>query len=727
MKKKINRRQLKNSSTQKINQRVLHNTPQKPAATDAVIRLSSELNSSTDNDGLTKLSFVGYSGNAVDLSDYGYEAKVVYSIAGISNKAKTPILEEHWYPIGHAESITKTESNLSGEGVASYPSEHRERVVGALKNGFPYQASMGLLIPNEDVIEYFGPKEKVTVNNRSFEGPIYVVHKAFLKEMTVTISGRDSDTDFQTLSERTTTMLLNSKSRKVKNSTPEETLAGPTGTLGATGPIGTPGVQGANGNVGPSGSPAPVTDSVPTPAPIEAPSVVSNSVKKWVGLLNSHPDHRQYIEAHMEAGTSFEVVENSVKLKVAQNGLPRVPGNPNGTEQVLENTDLFVRVALSMGITPERLSKHSEKKIVDKYYNKPQMSFVECLTELANNNQPQRRFTGFSDIDILCHSLKQTNLRSAQNILNMGPSTVDMPNVFQKVTTLMMEERWELNPPFITKYLQEESNKDFRKTQKIRVSGGEEWQPVGRSGKLEATEFGDEKMYETKLQTIGQYVVWTREDVYNDDMNAIAALLAAMVEGAMIYPDKKWGQLALVKPSAANGFWVNAVNSFTGLPLNRTNLKTVFNSVRQYDEDRGTPINTMINDRFMLITSVNNEEAGFEILEQERIVNDTTANTKTGEKNFMYKKMDHDLYPQMSNIGLLNKGVASTFVSDNTWLVMPKSKKYSPWTIVFLRGMKTPVLEPMDLPGNILGYGHRGFWDVEINERENIAVARANG
>ena len=51
--------------------------------------------------GPPKLTFQGYSGDAVDLSDYGFDYPVVYDIAGIQLQQKTPIYYNHYDAIGH--------------------------------------------------------------------------------------------------------------------------------------------------------------------------------------------------------------------------------------------------------------------------------------------------------------------------------------------------------------------------------------------------------------------------------------------------------------------------------------------------------------------------------------------------------------------------------------------------------------------------------------------------
>jgi hypothetical protein len=698
---------------------VFNNSPPahnyRPADGEAIFNLATEATLTQAENGLHELSFTGYSGGPVSLRDYGYEYPMIYNIAGIEHKNSIPMLFEHWEPIGHSTSLVKTNSNLSGKGVTSYPSPARETVAEALKNGFPFEASMGLRITNKEDITFLKNGIKRSINNREVTGPMYVAERSILKEKTVTMSGRDSDTNFGLLNKEAQ-MLLN-------NSTPPAAPVPPAEPPAPAAPPVTPPVAPLQNAVPPA---APVAPAAVAPvAPVQTSGVTRTEFVRLSRMLNSYPDHADSIESQYSAGTDLTTIENSIKLKIFENGLPQVP-NLTPQQRSSAGDEIVVQFALSCNISPETIAKHVDKKVLDNCLGGSRWSFVETLVNLANSTERQRRFTGFSDVDILCSSIKTTTQHSFLGINNSGFSMIDMPNLLKKVTSMMLEERWAINTPFAVQYLKEESNKDFRVTQRIRPGGGKIWDEMKNDGKIEETEFGKETEYRSKLSTSAQLVVFNREDIINDDMGVIADMLDAMVEGALIVPDMKLGKLMLVKAAGAGQFWVDADNSRTGLALNRENLSTAYNAVRRYNENRGKNFVNLINDRWVLITSITGEEAAFELLKQSRIVQETGAanGTKTGEANFWFGKMDQVTFPQMSNSSLLGAG---TFVSENTWLLWPKSQRFSPYSITYLRGQRRPTIEAVDLPANMLGTGTRGYWDIEINEREREAVLRANG
>jgi len=712
------------SLTQKINeavkQRSLHIKNEPSQETGAVFNLSSDVNPSKTDKGLTKLSFGGYNGGPVDLRDYYLEYPMYYNIAGIQvkNSQQVPILHNHRTPIGHTTEIVKTEHSLSGSGVASYPSESRTEVIAAMDNGFPFEASMGVRVASNKDITFLAQKETRIVNGREVVGPAYIAERSTLKEMTVTMSGRDDSTNFDLLNEDAISMLRNSTPAPGDKTPPKDQPKFVEDLKNAPEAPKTP------------ETPAPKTPEVPAKQELSVPTqepfkyhdpIVTFQLSK---LMNKYPDHQDMIENGLKAKQDLTTIENSIKLHMFENGLSTPPKMKPENQGSSQFTKILSHFALACGVKPETLEKNGiDKKAIDIANNAPQWGWVETLVNIANSNEGSHRFSGFSDLEIVCNSLRDVNRRSFM-IENASFSVIDMPNLLKKVTDMQLEERWTTNEPFATRFLKEESNKDFRVTQRVRPGGGEIWNEVKRDGKIEMTQFGTEKEYRSSLSTVAQMVVWNREDIFNDDMGVISTMLEAMVEGAMAVPDIKLGNKMLVQAAAANTFWVDTDNSRTSTALTQANLSTVYNATRQYNENRGRNLVTLINDRWTLITSITKEETAWNILKQDRIVNDTTANTKTGDKNFWFNKLDLAIFPQMSNTSIYGSG---TFISENTWLLWPSSKKYSPYSITYLRNRKRPTIETVDLPANMLGFGVRGYWDVEINEREREAIARCNG
>ena len=651
----------------------------------------------TQENGPAKLSFVGYSGDSVNLSDYGFDAPVVYNIKTMKTKQKIPVLYDHYLAVGHTTKVNKadSETSVTGRGLLSLPNDKSKEIEQGIKNGFPFEASMGLKVNNWEKDISFIADGSIVVNGRTFNAPVYVVERSSLIEMTVTPFGRDGNTSFELLNEE--------RRMTIKNSVPPANPPVPTPE-----PTPTPAPAPAPiKNADPAPTPAPVPTPAPTPAPV-LDDGVKNQIRalKLLNTYKSDNEELEIVEKGLEQGWDDEKISNSIELHRLQKQLPKIPKG-DVKNQKNPSDILLGRLAKSNNVSIERIEKKFGKEVADVVDNSAHIGPFELAVTIANANGGD--FTGFSDPDIVARYIK-----------NMGFSTFSMPNLLEKAANLQMEERWEINPPWAVRNLKEGSNNDFRTTEKIKPSAGEIWEKVESDGKITMTHAGDEKRYLSNLKTRAQLMTIDRVTMINDSYGVISELMDAMVEGAMMVPDYLFGQKALVQASASNTFWVNSTNSFTSMAFTRANLTTRWNDIRQYNEKRGILWNTIINGGFKLVIPPDLEEAAFEIIGQQFIVNDTTANTKTGQKNFWYNKFEISVFPQFANTAL---GTANFNVA-NGWMLIPKEARFSPYEITYLRGRKRPTIESIEMPGEFLGFGTRGYWDVEVNERENTAVVR---
>jgi hypothetical protein len=94
--------------------------------------------------------------------------------------------------IGHTERIAIEDGQLIAEGVVSRATAEAQEFVASAENGFPWQASVGTTAETYRLIP---ENTRVEVNGRELEGPIYLVEKATLMEISVVDLGADINTD----------------------------------------------------------------------------------------------------------------------------------------------------------------------------------------------------------------------------------------------------------------------------------------------------------------------------------------------------------------------------------------------------------------------------------------------------------------------------------------------------------------------------------------------------
>ncbi len=126
----------------------------------------------------------------------GFFDPVIVSMAGAKfDKKTTPVIMDHDTSkrVGHTTSqqIDVKGSRIVAEGVVSSTSAYAKEYVEDSKGGFPFQVSLGA-----DILEgeYVPEGQKVTVNGKSWKGPLIVANKSVIRELTVTVLGADNGT-----------------------------------------------------------------------------------------------------------------------------------------------------------------------------------------------------------------------------------------------------------------------------------------------------------------------------------------------------------------------------------------------------------------------------------------------------------------------------------------------------------------------------------------------------
>lgn len=632
---------------------------------------------------ISTVKFEGYSGDAVNLSDYGFDAPVVYDLSGMSVPKTVPLMYKHYQEIGHTTDVQNDGSKLEGTGILSIPNQTSKEVGAGMKNQFPYQASMGLSVSDRRKIDYTS-KGEVRVNNRVFQGPVYVVRNSTLREMSVTPFGRDGNTSFKFVNEEELMEIKNSETQPAPVTPPTPPVTPPA---------------------------APINNEPPAPAPAPPTSALPDTIRmefRARRLMNQYPNNLDIVEKGLENNWDDERIENTVKLFNFEHSFNNPPPRRK-TKDDNANKLYEARIMLSYGISPETLEKEFGEQIANQANDMTEITPTEQILYAANAAGGD--YTGHSDVELMCEFYR-----------NSGYSGIDLPNLLRKTATTLLEERWKLNPPFATVHCKEESNKDFRKTERRRITGGGLWQELDEDGKLAHYKPGKDVLYQSDLTTVGATFTMTRVEVINDDQGALRDMMEGMVDDAMLTPDIQLGKL-MFEAAAAGAFWVNADNSYTGKALTRSNLIELHQKARQYNEARSTlNWNTLVNDKWKLIHSVEKEDEVFDLIEQNYIVGNTAANTMQGSKNMLYKKLTPYVFAQMANTQAFGSG---SFVSAETYFLWPTSMRFAPFSINYLRGRKRPVIEAVSLPDDMLGRGMRGYWDVKVNKRERLTIIRA--
>jgi hypothetical protein len=124
----------------------------------------------------------------------GWRHPVVIDLAGLSIPSQSrPIRFGHdpLSGVGHTDAVRVEEGQLVATGLVSRDTPAAREVVTSARNGFPWQASVGAGV---EEFEFVKDNQQVLVNGRTFTGPLNVVRKATLGEISFVDLGADGRT-----------------------------------------------------------------------------------------------------------------------------------------------------------------------------------------------------------------------------------------------------------------------------------------------------------------------------------------------------------------------------------------------------------------------------------------------------------------------------------------------------------------------------------------------------
>jgi hypothetical protein len=162
----------------------------KPQQTQSQLSISAtavfDIDASADGStpaALPKFRMVAYTGGPMRVSGWRYP--VIIDLAGMSIPSQSrPIRFGHdpLSGVGHTDAIRVESGQLIATGVVSRDTPAAREVVVSSKNGFPWQASVGAGV---DEFEFVKEGQKVTVNGTQYSGPVNVVRKSSLGEISL--------------------------------------------------------------------------------------------------------------------------------------------------------------------------------------------------------------------------------------------------------------------------------------------------------------------------------------------------------------------------------------------------------------------------------------------------------------------------------------------------------------------------------------------------------------
>jgi hypothetical protein len=416
-----------------------------------------------DNKEVPKFSMVAYTGGPMMIE--GFPNPVVVDLEGLAiDRQDIPIRLDHnpRQGVGHTKRVAIENGHVVAEGLISRDTSYARDVAKSASNGFPWQASIGAAVLKADFIPN---GQTVQVNGRTFDGPLYVVRQAVLKEISFVDNGADSQTSakiaakeqaMNTKPEEKPTVEVKkpAEEQKLQASAPEP--AKPAAPAAAPVPM-----------------PETITASAPAPAVVAASAPVlpdpvvemrtriaaeSKRIKAVQDICaGKYPD----IEAKaIEEGWDQQKTE----LEVLRASRPKAPAIHEHTSQATPAI-LEAAAMITAGLPIRKLQASFDEKTLTAADKLRGVGIQEFCERACGRQLPRFR----SD---------------AAGWLEAAFSTMSLPGILSNVANKMLLEGYNYIEDSWRQICKMASVNDFKQHTRYRMTGNFKFEPVGQDGEI---------------------------------------------------------------------------------------------------------------------------------------------------------------------------------------------------------------------------------------------------
>ena len=629
---------------------------------------------------LPRFRMVAYTGGPMRIS--GWRFPVVLDLAGLAIPSQArPIRFSHdpLSGVGHTDDIRIEQGQLIATGVVSRETPTAREVVASSKNGFPWQASVGTSV---DEFEFVKEGQQVIVNGRQQSGPVNVVRKSTLGEISFVDLGADGATSASV-------------------------------AAGATPQRGEPAMDEPNTPVieTPAAPPA-VPAASPPPASPVAPSATLSTVEELRAQAAAETDRITAIRrkcngqfSKIEAQAIREGwTEQQTELAILRETRPTAPA-----VHVPDNTVTGAVLEAACMLTakleePERLYDPQTLDLAARRF-RGGIGLQELLLEAAWANG----YTGrnFRDSRAVLRCAFGRSIEAQFSLVDIGGILSNIANKFLLEGFFSVERTWR-------NICAVRNVSDFKTVTSYRLIGKDQYEQVAPGGELKHGTLGNEQ-YTNKADTYGLVLSIDRRDIINDDLGAITTIPRKLGRGSGLkINDVFWATFlnnSAFFTSGAKNYLAGAttVASIDGL----TQAEQTF--MDQVDSD-GKPIGVM--PAIMLVTTSFSAVASQ--LYRSMELRDTTAANKYPVANPHQGKFRVEVSRYLAN-------AQYTGNSAKAWYLLADPNDLPVIEVAFLNGQEPPTIETAEADFNVLGVQMRGYHDFGVALQDPRGGVKAKG
>jgi hypothetical protein len=646
----------------------------------------------SDKPPLPRFSMVAYTGGPMRIAGWRYP--VVVDLAGMAIPSQNrPIRFGHdaGSGVGHTDQIQMDGGQLLASGVVSRDTVAAKEVVASARNGFPWQASIGASV---DEFEFVKENQRATVNGREFTGPLNVIRKSVLGEISFVDLGADGQTSATVAAHNASTSFSQEFQTMETTVTTAETQTTPEPTA----PI-----QAASTTL-----PAPVAEPTqPSATAAEIRAAAAAESKRIAAIRQVFSGKYTEVEAQaIGEGWNEGRAKSEFQLASLRDGRPKAPAfqvradNSAVSGQMLE-------AACLMTAKLDNLDKLYDEQTLEAAQRRYRggIGLQELLLEAAWANG----YTGrnFRDNRAVLRFAFKPELEAGFSTVDIGGILSNVANKFLLDGFFSVERTWR-------NICAVRNVSDFKTVTSYRLIGTDQYEQVAPGGELKHGTLGNES-YTNKADTYGLMLSVDRRDVINDDLGSITTVPRKLGRGSGLkINDVFWATFlnnSAFFTTGANNYLTgtNTVLGIDGLTLAEA---TFMNLV---DSD-GKPIGIM---PAICLVPTALSAMGTQLWRSLEI-RDTTASTKYPVANPHQGKFRVEVSRYLANSHYTGN-------SSKAWYLLAEPNDLPVIEVAFLNGQEAPTIETAEADFSVLGVQMRGYHDFGVALQDNRGGVKSKG
>ena len=616
--------------------------------------------------GLPRFRMVAYTGGPMRIAGWRYP--VIIDLAGLAIPSQArPIRFGHdpLSGIGHTDAIRVDQGQLVATGLVSRDTSAAREVVVSSKNGFPWQASVGASV---EEFEFVKETQNVMVNGRQHSGPLNVVRKATLGEISFVDLGADGATSASVAA--------------IANPTSGETVMDDTNHTPPADPPAAP-------------TPAAPPSPPPAPQPVAASASVDEIRAQAVAETERISAIRRICAGRaprLEAQAIREGwTEQRTELEVLRLARPAAPA-VHVPDNTVNAAVLEAACMLTAGHANVEASYEPQTLDLASRRYRGGIGLQELLLEAAWANG----YTGrnFRDSRAVLRFAFGRGIEAGFSTIDIGGILSNVANKFLLEGFFSVERTWR-------NICAVRNVSDFKTVTSYRLIGKDQYELVAPGGELKHGTLGNES-YTNKADTYGLVLSIDRRDIINDDLGAITTVPRKLGRGSGLKINDVFWTIFM---NNAAFFTVGNKNFFSGattaLGIDSLSAAEVM-FMDQVDGD-GKPIGIM---PAILLVPTALSAIGSQLFKSLEL-RDTTANAKFPVANPHQGKFRVEVSRYLAN-------AVYTGNSSKAWYMLAEPTDLPVIEVAFLNGQESPTIETADADFNVLGVQMRGYHDFGV-------------